>query len=86
MECWEEMLVTCVEPEPIGYLVGCLLPALPARWSMNNICEQDLCPVFIVKCTLCFYPLLMPENTRPNPLRRVKIPASSYPRARGGGI
>ena len=86
MECSEEILVACVEPEPIGTLVGCLVPALPARWSMNNICEQDLCPVSTVKCTLCGCPFPMLENTRPNLARRVKIPASSYSPAREGGI
>ena len=36
MECSEEILVASLEPEPIGTLVGCLVPALPARWSMNK--------------------------------------------------
>ena len=76
----------CVEPKPSGILVGCLVSALPARWSMNNICEQDLFPRSAVKCTLCGCPLPMPENTRPNPPRRVKIPASSYSPAREQGI
>ena len=82
----EEILVACVEPEPIGILVGCLVPALPARWSMNKICEQDLCPVSTVKCTLCGCPLPMPENTMPNPARRVKIPVWSYSPAPEGGM
>ena len=38
MERSEEILVACVEREPIGALVGCLVPALPARWSMNTVC------------------------------------------------
>ena len=62
------------------------MPALPARWSMNNICEQDLYPVSTVKCTLRGCPLPVQENTRRNPARRVKIPASSYSPAREGGI
>ena len=49
MERSEEILVACVGPEPIGTLVACLVSALPSRWSMNNICEQDLCPVSTVK-------------------------------------
>ena len=36
MERSEEILVASVEPDPIGFLVGCLMPALPARWSMNK--------------------------------------------------
>ena len=43
MERSEEPLVASVELEPIGTLVGCLMRALPARWSMNNVFEQDLC-------------------------------------------
>ena len=82
----EEILVASLELEPIRTLFGFLVPALPARWSMNNICEQDLCPVSTVKCTLCGCPLPVPENTRQNPARRLKIPASSYSPAREGGI
>ena len=73
MERSEETLLACVDPEPIGTLVRSLVPALHAKWSMHNICEQDLCPVSSVKCTLCGCPIPMPENTRPNPARRVKI-------------
>ena len=86
MERSEESLVAYVEPKPIGTFVGCLVLALPASWSMNNICYQDLCPVSTIKCTLCGCPFPMLENTRPNPARRVKIPASSYSPAREGGI
>ena len=32
----EESLVASVEPEPIGTLAGCLVPALPARCSMKK--------------------------------------------------
>ena len=59
MEGSEEILVASVELEPIGTLVTCLVPALPARWSMNNICEQDLCHVSTTKCTLCGWPVHM---------------------------
>ena len=86
MERSEEILVASVELEAIGTLVGCLVPALPARWSMNDICEQDLFAVSTVKCTLCGCPVPVPENTRPNPARRLKIPASSYSPGQEGGI
>ena len=114
MERPEGILVASVEPKPIATLVGCLVPALPARWSMNidvakvvglcsqftasgkksedpclellpgsrrrhlgtfflcfpytykYLCEQDLCPMPNIKCTLCGCPFPMPENTRPN--------------------
>ena len=36
MERSEEILVASVEPELIGTLVGCLVSALPPRWSMNK--------------------------------------------------
>ena len=62
------------------------LDALPARLSVNNICEQDLCPVSTVKCTLYGSPFPISDNTRPSPVRRRKIPASSYSPAREGGI
>ena len=79
--------MACVEPEPIGTLVGCLVPAFPARWSMNYICEKHLCPVCTVKCILYGFPLPMPENTAPNPARRVKIrEACTVMRRLAGGV
>ena len=49
MECSEEILVACLEPEPIGTLVGCLVPALPARWSCTIFVNKIsvLCPLSI---------------------------------------
>ena len=80
MERSEEILVASMELEPIGTSVGRFVPALPAGWSMNNICEQNLCPVSTFKCTLSGCPLPVLENTRPNPARRLKVPPQATPR------
>ena len=40
MERLEEILMACVEFEPIGTVVGCLVLALPAGWCKNNICKD----------------------------------------------
>ena len=60
MEHSEDILVAYVEPEPIETLVGCLVPALPARWSMNKDVAKvvGLCSQFAASGKTSEYPCL----------------------------
>ena len=57
---------------PEGGIHGHLFLAFPTH---TNICEQDLCYVSTVKCTLCRWLFPMPGKTMLSPARGVKIPA-----------
>ena len=68
MERSKEILVAFVEPEPIGSLVGCLVTALRARWSMSKDVAKvlGLCCQFAAsgKASEDPYLELLPGSTR----------------------
>ena len=66
MERSEEILVASVEPEPIGTLVGCLVPVLPPRWSMNKDVAKvvGLCSQFAASSKTTEDPCLLPGSRR----------------------